>query len=76
MISKIEDLFATILQIPPEEVRDSLSPEFLDGWDSFQHMILVSAFEEEFDISVEPEEIVEMYKDFKTFKNIILEKIV
>ena len=36
-----------------------------------QHLILVSGFEEEFGIDLDPEEAVEMYKDFATFKRIV-----
>jgi acyl carrier protein len=37
-----------------------------------QHLILVSGFEEEFGLDIDPEEAVEMYKDFATFKRIVL----
>jgi acyl carrier protein len=38
-------------------------------------MVLVSAFEEEFNISIEPEEVFEMYRDYKTFKTTIMNKM-
>jgi len=69
---KIRDLFATLLQVPADEVKDETRPASLERWDSMQHLILVSGFEEEFGLDIDPEEAVEMYKDFATFKRIVL----
>ena len=51
------------------------SPNELSQWDSMQHLMLVSGFEEEFGVDVDPEEAVDMYKDFATFKRVVLQKI-
>jgi acyl carrier protein len=40
-----------------------------------QHLILVSGFEEEFGLDIDPEEAVEMYEDFATFKRIVLQNL-
>jgi acyl carrier protein len=40
-----------------------------------QHLILVSGFEEEFGLDVDPEEAVEMYSDYGTFKRIVMRKM-
>jgi acyl carrier protein len=72
---KVRSLFATLLQVPPEEVRDDSRPGTLARWDSMQHLMLVSGFEEELGIDLEPEEMVEMYADFATFKRIVLQKL-
>jgi acyl carrier protein len=75
METQVKDFFATVLQVPADNVNDESTPENLESWDSFQHMVLVSAFEEEFDVCVEPEEVAEMYKDYQTFKMIIMKKL-
>ena len=72
MEEKIRDLFATLLQVPADEVKDETRPASLERWDSMQHLILVSGFEEEFGLDIDPEQAVEMYKDFATFKRIVL----
>jgi acyl carrier protein len=69
---QIRDLFAALLQVSPDEVRDETRPASLERWDSMQHLILVSGFEEEFGLDIDPEQAVEMYKDFATFKRIVL----
>lgn len=75
MEEKIKELFAAILQITPEQIGNATSPKEVAEWDSLKHIIMVSGFEEEFGIDVDPEEAVEMYKDFQTFKEIIMRKL-
>ena len=75
MENKIKELFATVLKIPLNKISDDLSPGKVEEWDSLDHLNLISSFEEEFSVEIEPEEIKEMNKDYETFKSIILKKI-
>ncbi|MHA1749057.1 MAG: phosphopantetheine-binding protein [Promethearchaeota archaeon] len=75
MENKIKELFATILKIPLNRISDNLSPDQVEEWDSLNHLNLISSFEEEFSIEIEPEEIIEMNKNYKTLKTIILKKL-
>lgn len=75
MEERIRELFATILQVDVSAIDDHSEPGTLDRWDSMQHLILVSGFEEEFGLDVDPEEAVEMYANFATFKRIVLQKL-
>lgn len=75
MESKLTDFFATILQLSSEDITDNTTPGDIAQWDSFKHMMLISSFEEEFDISIEPEEIIDMYKSYGEFKAAILTKL-
>ena len=75
MEEQIRELFATILQVPAGEIGDASEPGALQQWDSMQHQMLVSGFEEEFGVDVDPEEAIDMYKDFATFKRVILQKL-
>ena len=75
MDEKIRELFATILQVAPERIENQTSPASLERWDSMQHLILVAGFEEEFGVDLDPEEMVEMFKDFATFKRIVRQKM-
>jgi acyl carrier protein len=72
---RIRQLFAAMLQVEPGEIVDGTTPESVAGWDSMQHLMLVSGFEEELGVDVDPEEAVDMYKDFATFKRIVLQKL-
>ena len=75
MEDHIRELFATMLQVLPRDIVDKTEPANVARWDSMQHLILVSGFEEEFGVEIEPEETAEMYKDFATFKRIVLQKL-
>jgi acyl carrier protein len=75
MEDRIRQLFATILQVDPERVRDDSDPATLERWDSMQHLILVSGFEEEFSVDVDPEEAVAMYANFAAFKKVVMQKL-
>ena len=75
MDERIRELFATLLQVPPDQVGDETAPANLERWDSMRHLIVVAGFEEEFGLDVDPEEAVEMYKDFATFKTILLRRM-
>jgi acyl carrier protein len=75
MDKRIRELFATLLQVPAEHIGDETSPASLERWDSMRHLIVVAGFEEEFGIDLDPEEAVEMYKDFATFKRILRQRM-
>ena len=74
MEKEVRDLFATILQLTPDEINDDSTPKTVKTWDSLNHLNLIVAFEEEFSIDIEPEEIKGMMESFKKFKSIILQK--
>lgn len=75
MDERIRELFATLLQVPAEQIGDQTSPASLERWDSMRHLIVVAGFEEEFGIDLDPEDAVEMYKDFATFKRILRQRM-
>jgi acyl carrier protein len=75
MDEKIRALFATLLQVAPDLVEDRTSPASMERWDSMRHLIVVAGFEEEYGIDVDPEEAVEMFSDFATFKRIVRQRI-
>ena len=75
MEDKIRELFGVVLKVPVHEITDEARPIDLQRWDSLQHLILVSSFEEEFNLNIDPDQAVEMYKDFGTFKRFIMSKI-
>ena len=59
-LDQIRSLAADVLGVDVSQLSASSSPETVDAWDSVQHLSLVLAFEQEFDIQFEPEEIEAM----------------
>jgi acyl carrier protein len=72
---RIKELFAVVLKEQPAAITDETRPATLARWDSLQHLILVSSFEEELGVDIDPAEIAEMFQSFGAFKRIILEKL-
>lgn len=75
MEERVKELFAVVLGESPDIVTDATRPATLARWDSLQHLILISSFEEEFGVDIDPEEVAEMYEDFRSFKRIVLSKL-
>ena len=75
MENEIRELFGVLLREAPASITDETRPATLEKWDSLQHLILVSSFEEEFGVDIEPEEVVDMYEDFGSFKRVVLGKL-
>lgn len=61
--SRCRTLFSKVMEVTPDQVLDSSSPDTLDTWDSLSHVQLIAALEKEFSISISPEEGIEL-EDF------------
>lgn len=57
---RIVEIMAGILDIPESRIDDSLTVEDVEDWDSMRHINLVMAFEEEFGVEFNEEEILQM----------------
>ena len=75
MEDKIRAHFAMVLGESPDTISHDTRPPNLARWDSLQHLILVSSFEEEFGIDIDPEEVVVMYEDFGSFLQVVMQKV-
>lgn len=60
MNQEIKELVAEVFNIDESEVTPNLSQDTLDNWDSLNHLQLVTAVEEEFNISLTMDEIDEI----------------
>lgn len=59
---RVFKIISQVMNVPFGEVDEDSSPENLESWDSFQHMMLILAMEEEFKIRFSDEEIAGMGK--------------
>ncbi len=57
---KVRGITADVLQVPANQLTPQSSPESIEAWDSVHHLNLILAFEQEFGVQFEPEEIDEM----------------
>ena len=74
LAKRIKNVMSAVFELSADEITDHSSPDIIGSWDSLKHMNLVSALEEEFDISFTDSEILEMM-NFPLIKLIISEKI-
>jgi acyl carrier protein len=60
MVERIKAVFADVFQIDPASLPPAASPADVEGWDSFGHLALVEALQNEFRIRFEVEDIARM----------------
>lgn len=68
-IEKLKNAFVEGLEIPVEEV-ETATMENVDKWDSIGQMSLVAMVEDEFDILLEPDEVMQ-FTSFEAGKSIL-----
>ena len=66
---KLIEVFVASLGIPADEVASAAFKESLQ-WDSVGHVNLMNAIEETFDVSLEPDDILD-FKSFAVGKDIL-----
>jgi len=76
MDKKIKELFASVIGIKIDDLNEESSPKNTKNWDSLNHLVLIAAFEDAFEIDIEPEEIAFMFKNFSNFKSVVEQKLV
>jgi acyl carrier protein len=57
---KLKQVMADVFAVTPESINETASVDTLDKWDSLNHLTLVLALEEAFNVSFTEEQIVEM----------------
>jgi acyl carrier protein len=57
---RIKAVFAQVFQVDPAELPAAASPAEIEAWDSFGHLALVEALQEEFKLEFELEDIAQM----------------
>ncbi len=57
---RIVDVVSGVFRLPAQVVREGVSPDSVEGWDSEKHVELVVALEETFGCMFEAEEVPEL----------------
>jgi acyl carrier protein len=60
IFEQIRDLASDLFGVPPQSITARSSPDAVEQWDSTQHLTLVLAIEEQFQLQFSPEEIEQM----------------
>jgi acyl carrier protein len=59
-VDRLSRTIAQVLDVPPEVISDETSPITVATWDSFNHLNLVLALEEEFRVNLSAEDALDM----------------
>jgi acyl carrier protein len=60
MKSKIKDIMSAVFEVNASDIPDTANTSNVENWDSLNHMNLVVALEQEFNITFDDEEIVQI----------------
>ena len=60
LFERVRGITADILEVGPDQIMPQSSSENIETWDSVHHLNLILAFEQEFGVQLEPEEIDQM----------------
>jgi acyl carrier protein len=60
MENKLKDICATIFEIDASIINNDSSPDNIESWDSMNHMNLILAIEEEFQLKILDDDAVEL----------------
>ena len=58
--SRLRGIFQRLFHLDPTKLSGLSSPDSIPGWDSLQHLNVVTSIEQEFGLSLEPDQVVEM----------------
>lgn len=73
-LEKIIEIIATTCEVDKSEVTENSTVGDFPAWDSMGHLSILSKVEEAFDISFEPEEMMEM-EDVKDIAEAVKAKL-
>jgi acyl carrier protein len=57
---RLRKIFHDLFNCDPASINADSSPDNVGGWDSMQHLNLVTSIEQEFEISLDEQQVVEM----------------
>jgi acyl carrier protein len=71
---QLRRVFASIFPVDPSAIEDGARRGELDGWDSLAHLDLVSELENEFGVTLDPEEALEI-ETFGDAKRVVAQRL-
>jgi acyl carrier protein len=73
MEQKLKQIMSNLFEIEEDEITDEASVLSIENWDSLKHINLIIAIEEQFGITIDEDEMVEM-TSFTEIKRILRDK--
>ena len=60
ILSQVIGVLSDVLDTPTEAISAETSPDTNESWDSIKHLNIIMAIEEDFNVTLSPEEQMEM----------------
>jgi len=70
VLERVRQIVSDVFAVPLERVDATSSPETIEAWDSMQHLNLVLAVEDTFDLQFTPEEM-ELMRNVKQIVTVV-----
>lgn len=74
MDDKIKKIMSEVFSVPVESISEESSRQNLESWNSLNHLQMVFALEDEFQITLSPSEATRII-DFQSVKELLNNKI-
>lgn len=68
-MKRLKQILSKVLEIDEDQITEETSPDNVETWDSFNHLLLISEIENVLGINFKMEEIQKMksYRDLREF---------
>lgn len=73
-MEELNKILGEVFRLKEEEIKDELTMDDVQVWDSLTHMDLVTSIEEGLNIQLTMDDIMDM-RDIKTIRKIVSEKL-
>jgi len=70
-MDKLKEILSKILEIDKNKINDKSSPDNIESWDSFNHLLIISEIEKELGISIDMGKVGEI-RTFGDLKRVVL----
>ncbi len=74
MENRIKEILSSVFEVPVSEIDENSSPQTIEKWDSLNHVKLILSLEEEFGITFEEEDVMDMIS-YELICMVVKEKI-
>jgi acyl carrier protein len=58
--NKLKESFSKALNISVDRISDELLYQSIPEWDSISHMVLISQLEEDFEVSIDTDDVIDL----------------
>lgn len=72
-MDKVKEIMANILDFSIAEINNETSPETAENWDSFNHLLLITAIEQELGIKFTMDEVASI-KSYAILEDLVRKK--